>query len=59
MLESIAGPGNNDVEVATRRNLSRHVGERVRLYVVDASTEAWGFVSPSQIPLRAPPADDR
>ena len=59
VLESIAGPGNNDVEVATRWNLTRHAGERVRLFVVDASAEAWGFVSLSEVTLRAPAADDR
>ena len=54
VVESVAGPGTNDVDVSVRWNLSRHAGARLRLYVVDASVDRWGFVSVSEMTLRLP-----
>lgn len=54
VLESIAGPASNDVDVTVRWNLSRYAGDRLRVYLVDASTDPWGFVSVSEMTLRQP-----
>jgi len=54
VLESIAGPGSNDVDVSVRWSLSRHAGQRLRVYLVDAATDRWGFVSVSEMTVRQP-----
>lgn len=54
VLESIAGPANNDVDIGVRWNLSRHAGKSLRLYLVDASTERWGFLSVSELKSSRP-----
>ncbi|MBL8857271.1 MAG: DUF4185 domain-containing protein [Planctomycetes bacterium] len=54
VVESIAGPANNDVDVSVRWNLSRHAGKRLRVYLLDASTDRWGFVSVSEMTLQSP-----
>lgn len=51
VVESIAGPATNEVDVSVRWNLSRHAGQRLRLYLVDAETSPWGFVSVSEVTL--------
>lgn len=54
VIESIAGPSSNDVDVSVRWSLSRHAGQRLRIYLVDAASEKWGFVSVSEMTLRQP-----
>jgi hypothetical protein len=49
VVEAVAGPTNNDVDVPVRWNLARHEGEMLRLYVVDALQSKWGFVAVSEI----------
>jgi hypothetical protein len=51
VVEAIAGPATNDVDVSVRWNLARHAGQKLRLYVVDASGARWGFVSVSEMTL--------
>lgn len=54
VVESIAGPASNDVDVSVRWNLGRHAGRRLRVYLVDAAVTGWGFVSVSEMTLREP-----
>jgi hypothetical protein len=54
VVEAIAGPATNDADVSVRWNLSRHARKSLRLYLVDAETDAWGFVSVSEMSLSEP-----
>ena len=53
VVEAIAGPNNDDVDVKIRWNLSRHVGRPLRLYLIDSLRGKWGSVNVSEILLRS------
>lgn len=45
VVRETRGPRTNDVELRARWNLEALRGERVRLEIVDTSSEPWGFVT--------------
>ncbi len=51
VIEAVSGPSNNDVDVRVRWNTARFRGQALRLFVVDASADRWGFVTVSEIAL--------
>ncbi len=51
VVEAIAGPENNDIDVSVRWNLCRHTGKKLRLFIVDSLTTSWGFVGVSQFSI--------
>jgi hypothetical protein len=52
VVEAIAGPNNNEVDVPMVWNLHRHVGRDLRLYIIDPLPGPRGFVNVSQIRVR-------
>lgn len=54
IVESVAGPSSNDVDVSVRWSLESPDDRRLRLYVVDSSKERWGFLSVSELVVRRP-----
>jgi len=53
VVEATVGPMNDDVDVEMHWNLHRHVGQRLRLYVIDARDGRWGFINVSEMRLRS------
>lgn len=51
VVEAIAGPTSNDVDISVRWNLRRHAGKKLRLFIVDHLAEPWGFISVSQFTI--------
>lgn len=51
IVESVAGPSNNDVDVSVGWSLGRHVGEALSLYAIDTSSKPWGFLAVSELVL--------
>jgi hypothetical protein len=49
VVEAIAGPKNDDVDVPMHWKLHRHVGSTLRLYVIDPLEGPWGFGCVSEI----------
>ncbi|HYC77853.1 MAG TPA: DUF4185 domain-containing protein [Planctomycetota bacterium] len=47
IVDAVAGPASNAVDVSVAWSLRRVAGAPLRLYVVDAETGPWGFVSVS------------
>lgn len=47
VVEAMAGPKNDDLEVTVRWNLRRHTGKKLRLLVVDHLTGRWGSLDVS------------
>lgn len=54
VVESVAGPSSNDVDVSVRWSLDVPGANRLRLYVIDPSRERWGFLSVSEMTVRHP-----
>lgn len=52
VLESVAGPSSNDVDVSVRWSLDYAPTTRLRLHVLDASKARWGFLSVSEMSWR-------
>lgn len=53
VVEAIAGPENDEVDVPMLWNLHRHVGHKLRLYVIDPLEGRKGFLNVSELALRS------
>ena len=59
VVEEAKGPDANDREVMVNWDLSRHGGAPLKIVVIDALNEPWGFVSVSRLTLERPSSPRR
>lgn len=52
VIDSVAGPKTNDFDALVRWRLAPYAGQRLGIYVVDASTGSWGFISISELQFK-------
>lgn len=52
VIDSVAGPKTNDFDALVRWHLAPYAGQKLGVYVVDASAGSWGFISISELQFK-------